>query len=92
VNSTESLAEDTGRFAACVTELAKGQPPAGAVPLLVDFASFGGRPAIVVAFPNVNSHGNVTNKIDVFVAGPRCGVVAGGDVVDFQRIDRPASL
>jgi hypothetical protein len=90
--TTESLETDTGRLAACVTELAQGQPPAGAVPLLVDFATFGGTPAIVVAFPNVNSRGTVTNKIDVFVAGPGCGAVEGGDVVDFQRIDRPAGL
>jgi hypothetical protein len=90
--TTESLETDTGRLAACLTELAQGQPPTGAVPLLVDFATFGGKPAIVVAFPNVNSRGTVTNKIDVFVAGPGCGAVEGGDVVDFQRIDRPASL
>jgi anti-sigma factor RsiW len=91
--SLTALEADNGRLAACVAELAKGvSSPAAAVPLLVDFASFAGKPAIVVAFPYVSVNGTVSNKIDVFVAGPACGVAAGGDVLDFQRIDRPRGL
>ncbi|MDQ1713782.1 MAG: hypothetical protein QOE45_3232 [Frankiaceae bacterium] len=92
LNSRLAVATDDSRYAACVAELAKGQPSTAAVPLVVDFATFAGKPAIIVAFPYVSSRGTPSNKIDVFVAGASCGAVAGGDVLDFQRIDRPAGL
>jgi anti-sigma factor RsiW len=92
LDATMALADDAARLAACVTELAQGQSAAAAVPLLVDFATFAGKPAVVVAFPNVSRGGTVSTKIDVFVAGAGCGAVPGGDVLDFQRIDRPAGL
>jgi hypothetical protein len=92
--STEVLAlkAEPGRFAACVDALASGLPAAARVPLLVDFARYEGKPAIVVAFQTVSRGAVVADRIDVWVAGPGCGTVPGGEVLDFARIPRPTTL
>ncbi|HEU0131303.1 MAG TPA: zf-HC2 domain-containing protein [Mycobacteriales bacterium] len=79
-----SLQAEPARLAACLRDLGPGQ-----VPLVVDFARWAGKPAVVIAFAHVSANGTVSNKVDVWVAGPGCGSVPGGDVLDFQRIDRP---
>jgi hypothetical protein len=81
---------DPARLAACIAELATGQPPEARVPVVVDFARYEGKPAIVVALPTIRRGAVTTETLDVFIAGPGCGTVAGGDVLDFVRIPRPA--
>jgi anti-sigma factor RsiW len=96
--SLKTLQTDAGRLAACVTALAGTQETAeGKVPLLVDFARYrtteGVTEAVVVVFPTERKGVLRTDKVDVVVAGPRCGVTAGeDDLLQFARIDRPAGL
>lgn len=61
----------------CLQELSGGP---GAVPLLVDAASYAGQPAVVVVLPFR------TGKLDVFVVRPECRL--GNDaLIIFRRID-----
>jgi hypothetical protein len=92
-----SLQSDPGKLAACISALAAGladdAPAAARVPVVVDFATFAGNPAVVVAFPTVSSGAIRDDRLDVFVAGPRCGITPGDDdFLDFERIVRPADL
>lgn len=89
-----ALQADPGRLASCIAALAAAQEtPEGKVPLVVDFASFDGKPALVVVFPT-ETRGQVRrDRIDVWVVGPRCGITAGDDdVLDFGRFVRPTGL
>jgi hypothetical protein len=86
------LADDPGRLAACITALADGAPVEGRTPLIVDVARYAGKPALVLAFPTVSKGRVTTDRIDVFVAGPKCGTEPGGDVLEFARIPRPAGI
>lgn len=84
---------DPGRLAACVAALADGLPAVAQTPLLVDFALFENAPALVVVFPTVRGSEIRPDRIDVFVAGPRCGITPGDDdVLDFARFQRPSGL
>lgn len=92
--SLTALESDAGRLAACVTALAASQPRGlGTTPLVVDFARFNDRPALVVVFPTVSRGKVADDRVDVWVVGARCGVTAGDDdVLLFERLDRPAGL
>lgn len=87
-----ALRTDPGRLAACVTALVADLPPVGRVLLFVDFARFSGKDAAVLGFPTVVRGSANDATVDVWVVGPGCGSTPGGDVLDFARIDRPASL
>ncbi len=96
-NALEVIEQDSGRLAACVEALSAGlaadTPVEARMPLVVDFATFAGQPAVLVAFPTVSQGDVRDDRIDVFVAGPRCGITAGDDdFLDFERIPRPAGL
>jgi hypothetical protein len=86
------LADDPGRLAACITALTDGAPVEGRTPLIVDVARYAGKPALVLAFPTVSKGRVTTDRIDVFVAGPKCGTEPGGDVLEFARIARPQGV
>jgi hypothetical protein len=89
----KSIQTDAGRLAACVTSLATGLPAEAATPVVVDFGQYSGQPAVVVAFPSVIEGAVRTDKIDVYVVGPQCGLVPGDDhVLDFGRIPRPKGV
>jgi hypothetical protein len=91
--SEKVIESDPGRLAACVTSLATGLPAEAATPVVVDFARYSGQPAVVVAFPTVTEGRVRTDKIDVYVVGPQCGLVPGDDhVLDFGRIPRPKGV
>lgn len=90
LTGTMALQTDVGRLAACITALVGDQPELGRTPLVVDFGSFLGRPAMVLVFRSVMSNGQErANRVDVYVVGAGCGATPGGDVLDFQRIARP---
>ena len=55
---------DPAVLSGCVSELTGGRQ---AVPLIVDFATYEGRPAAVVVVPSPSP-----DRLDVFVVGPRC--------------------
>ncbi|HWL36050.1 MAG TPA: zf-HC2 domain-containing protein [Frankiaceae bacterium] len=88
------LATDAGRLAACVNGLAASQTLAEAKkPLLVDFARFEGKPAVVIVFPTEQRGRIRADRVDVWVVGARCGVTAGDeDVLTFARIEPPPGL
>jgi hypothetical protein len=52
----------TRTVAACVQRVTQGKPP-----LLVDIASYEGRPATLIVLPTVNS-----GRLDIWVVGPAC--------------------
>ncbi|HVF04977.1 MAG TPA: zf-HC2 domain-containing protein [Frankiaceae bacterium] len=86
------LQADPARLAACVSALAAGLDPAPK-PLLVDFAQFEGRPALIVVFPTVVAGKVRPDRVDFWAVGPRCGITAGDDdVLHFARFGRPAGL
>ena len=65
-------------------------PPSGRTPLVVDYAFFRGRDAVVFVFPSLESDGSLrSNRVDVYVVGGGCGTQPGGDVLEFQRIAKP---
>ena len=86
------LRNDPARLAACVAALAAGvEPPPK--PLVVDFAQFEGRPALIVVFPTVVKGQVRPDRVDFWAVGPRCGIAAGDDeVLHFARFGRPAGL
>jgi len=85
-----ALRTEPARLAACIEEVAAGQPPEGRTPFVVDFATFKGREALVLVFPAFDNDGKVRpNHVDVWVVGTGCGVEEGGDVLEFGRIPRP---
>jgi hypothetical protein len=91
--SLTALESDPARLAACVSSLATGLPAQAATPVVVDFALFAHKPAVVVAFPTVTEGKVRTDRIDVFVVGPACGLTPGeDDVLDFARIARPPGV
>jgi hypothetical protein len=90
---SEYAAEDASRLGAgaalsgCVTALAD-DPDTPAVemptPLVVDIASFSGRPATVIVLPTPLE----MDRLDVYVVGPDCGP-ADAKVLHFARVARP---
>jgi anti-sigma factor RsiW len=88
------LATDPGRLAACLNGLAASQTLAAAKkPILVDFATFEGKPAMVVVLPTEQRGQLRSDRVDVWVVGARCGVTAGDeDVLTFARIPPPPGL
>lgn len=88
------LATDPGRLAACISGLAASQSLPGAKqPLVVDFATFEGKPAVVIVFPTEQRGRIRADRVDVWVVGGRCGVTAGDeDVLTFARIEPPPGL
>ncbi|HEV2888861.1 MAG TPA: zf-HC2 domain-containing protein [Frankiaceae bacterium] len=90
VRSTAALRTDVGRLAACIDALVGDIPESGRTPLVVDYARFLGRDAVIFVFPSVQANGQArTGRVDVYVVGGGCGSVPGGDVLDFQRLARP---
>lgn len=83
-----------GRLDACIASLAMAQTlPAAKVPLLVDFARFDGKPAVIVVFPTETRGRIQPDRVDVWVVGPRCGIEPGDDdALDFARFPRPEGL
>ncbi|HEX8001550.1 MAG TPA: zf-HC2 domain-containing protein [Mycobacteriales bacterium] len=91
--AVSALSTDAGRMGACLAALVGDLPAAGRMPLVVDFARFSGRDAVVFVFPTVTTGGEVRrDRVDVYVVGSGCGSEPGGDILDFQRIPRPANL
>lgn len=88
------LATEPGRLAACLSGLAASQSlPEARKPLLVDFARFEGKPAVVIVFPTEQRGRIRADRVDVWVVGARCGVTAGDeDVLTFARIEPPPGL
>ena len=78
----------------CVDALAASQTLAAAkVPLLVDYARYQGRAALVVVFPTESGGRIRPDRVDVWVVGARCGITPGDDdVLDFARFPRPEGL
>jgi hypothetical protein len=89
-----SFRNSASRLDACVAALAVSQTiEAAKVPLLVDFARFDGRPAVVVVFPTITDGAVQPDRVDVWVVGERCGITPGDDdVLDFARFARPDGL
>lgn len=86
------LQTDPARLAACLAALAVGVEPAPK-PLLVDFAQFEGRPALIVVYPTVVRGEVRPDRVDFWAVGPRCGITAGDDdVLHFARFGRPSGL
>jgi hypothetical protein len=73
--------QGTPALAACLSALTPANEPG--LPLVVDYASYAGRPALIVALPSTRP-----GKVDVFVVGPRCAA-ADPDVRYFTRLARP---
>jgi len=73
--------QGTPALAACLSSLTPANEPG--LPLVVDYASYAGRPALIVALPSTRP-----GKVDVFVVGPRCAA-ADPDVRYFTRLARP---
>jgi hypothetical protein len=92
--SLKMLESDAARLAACVAALAESQPSSlGRTPLLLDFARYEGREALVVVFPTVLKGELRADRVDVWVVGARCGITPGDDdVYTFTRIPRPQGL
>ncbi|MCW2606441.1 MAG: hypothetical protein JWO60_1134, partial [Frankiales bacterium] len=68
-------------LAGCLAELSG--PDADGVPLALDYASFEGRPALLVVLPSARE-----GKVDVFAVAAGCR--AGDDqTLYFSRLDRP---
>ena len=88
--SVAPLRTDPARLAACLTEIVRDLPVAARTPLVVDFARFMGREAVVLVFPSfTNANAERPGRVDVYVVGGGCGVDPGGDILDYQRIARP---
>ena len=88
-----ALRTDPGRLAACLNALAGDVPDSAKVPLLVDFARFDGRPALIAVFPTVTRGEVRGDRIDFWAVGPHCGITPGDDdVLHFARLRRPAEL
>lgn len=90
--ATKSLQTDPARLAACIATLRDGEVPEARVPLFIDYGTFAGKPAMVIVFNTIRDGAVRADRVDVFVTGPGCGAVEGGDVLDFQRIPRPSGL
>jgi hypothetical protein len=73
---------DNKGLADCLVALLPPDDPS-VQPLAIDYASFRGRPAMVVVIP-----GSVANKLDVFVVGPTCSQ-ANDSVLFYTSVDRP---
>jgi len=73
--------QGTPALAACLSALTPANEPG--LPLVVDYASYAGRPALIVALPSTRP-----GRVDVFVVGPRCAA-ADPDVRYFTRLVRP---
>ena len=71
----------TDGLARCLSSLT--DPSDEGVPLALDYASFEGKPALVVVLPS-----SVANKVDVFVVPAGCAT-ANGEVLFFTRLTRP---
>lgn len=56
------------------------------LPLAIDFATYAGKPAIVVVLPDPEQ----TADLDVWVVGPRCGEAGQPDLVIFKAFAKPA--
>ncbi len=61
----------------CVERVSGGKPP-----LLVDSATYDGRPATIIALPGVDTH-----QADVWVVGPRCSAT-DTDIIAHRQITR----
>lgn len=75
-----ALRATTG-LAACLNSLTS--PGDTGLPLALDYATFEGRPALVVVLPT-----KLADKVDVFVVGPGCAK-ADGTVLYFRRLPKP---
>jgi hypothetical protein len=75
------LRDDKG-LAECLLALLPPDDPS-VQPLALDYASFRGRPALVVVMP-----AGTPNKLDVFVVGPTCSR-ANDSVLFYTSVDRP---
>ena len=75
------LRDDKG-LAECLVALLPPDDPS-VQPLAIDYASFRGRPAMVVVLP-----AEVAGKLDVFVVGPTCSR-ANDSVLFYTSVDRP---
>ena len=74
---------DPAALASCLQALLPPEDDA-LRPLALDYASYGGSPALVVVLPATDT----ADKVDVFVVGPDCAV--GNDsTLFFTRLDRP---
>ena len=73
--------ETTSGLAACLAGLTA--PGDESVPLAVDYASFEGKPALVVVLPSSRP-----SKLDVFVVGAACNQTEQ-DVLYYLHVDRP---
>jgi hypothetical protein len=70
---------DPPQLSACLSAIGTEAPVA------LDYASYGGQPALVVVLPGRNA----PTKVDVFVVGADCRPGADGTLF-FTRLDRPA--
>jgi hypothetical protein len=75
------LREDKG-LAECLVALLPPDDPS-VQPLAIDYASYQGRPAMVVVIPS-----SIANKLDVFVVGPTCSR-ANDSVLFYTSVDKP---
>ena len=82
-SATDPLARlrDASALAACLAGLTG--PGDTSLPLALDYASFDGKPALVVVLPSSR-----TSKLDVFVVGASCSQ-ADQDVLYYLHADRP---
>ena len=71
----------TAGLARCLASLTDATDPG--LPLALDYASFNGRPALVVVLPSEKA-----DKVDVLVVPPGCAQ-ADGQLLYFTRLPRP---
>ncbi len=73
--------QGTSALAACLSALTPADQPG--LPLAVDYARYGGKPALVVVLPSARP-----GKLDVYVVGPNC-TATDADVIYFTRLAQP---
>jgi hypothetical protein len=81
--SADPLADlrDTAGLARCLASIT--DPSESGLPLAVDYASYQGKPALIVVLPS-----SKPDKVDVFVLPPGCAQ-ANGDLITFLRLPKP---
>ena len=72
---------DTAGLARCLASLT--DPSESGVPLALDYASYQGKPALIVVLPSSKA-----NKVDVFVVPAGCAH-ADGQLLYFTRLPKP---